>query len=204
VSTRAAASRGRRPGGPDTKGEILAAARESFAHKGFTGTTIRAVAAEAGVDPALVHHYFGSKEELFVASMRLPFDPQELARTISQGGVDRVGERIMQFAIRIWRQPGLRAVITGVARSAASDERAASLLRDLLARTLLPAVEELGLDQPELRASLLWSEIIGLVFGRFVVAVPALADADPDVIAALMAPILQATLTAPIPVPPRP
>jgi AcrR family transcriptional regulator len=190
---------GRRPGATGTRERIVAAAQQAFADAGFDGATIRRIGADAGVDPALIHHYFGSKEELFIASMRLPFDPQELARTITQGGVDGVGERIMRFAIGIWRQPGLRSVITGVARSAASDERAAGLLRDLLARTLLPAVEQLGLDHAELRASLLWSEIIGLVFGRFVVGVPALAQADPELLASVMAPILQATLTAPIP-----
>lgn len=190
---------GRRPGTTGTRDRILTAAQQAFADAGFDGATIRRIAGDAGVDPALVHHYFGSKEELFVSSMRLPFDPHELARTISQGGVEGAGERIMQFAATIWRQHGLRTIVTGVARSAASDERAAGLLRDLLARTLLPAVEELGLDQAELRASLVWSEVMGLVLGRFVVAVPALAEADPDLLAAVMAPILQATLTAPIP-----
>ena len=71
-------SRGRRPGAPDTRAAVLAAARAAFAAKGFGGTTIRAVAADAGVDPALVHHYFGTKDDLFLAAMELPVDPREV------------------------------------------------------------------------------------------------------------------------------
>ncbi len=85
----ARASRGRRPGAPDTRAEVLAAARASFAEKGFRGTTIRAVAAAAGVDPALVHHYFGTKDDLFVAALEIPVDPREILAPVVAAGAGR-------------------------------------------------------------------------------------------------------------------
>lgn len=192
---------GRRPGSNPTRARIAEAATAAFAASGFDGATIRGIARRAGVDPALVHHYFGSKEQLFVATMQLPFDPARLSDILADGGVDGAGERMMQFAVGIWGQPGLRPVVQGVARSAASDRRAAAMLRDLLEAVLVPAIRALGVDQPELRAAVLWSQIIGVVFGRFVVEVDPLTEADPDVLVALLGPALQATMTGPMPVP---
>ena len=192
---------GRRPGASPTRARIAEAATAAFAALGFDGATIRGIARQAGVDPALVHHYFGSKEQLFVATMRLPFEPERLAHTLVSGGVDGLGERIMRFAVEVWEQPGLRPVVQGIARSAASDARAAAILRGLLESILLPAVRSLGIDQPDLRAALLWSQIIGVVFGRFLVQVAPLADADPEVVVAILAPALQAPLTGPLPAP---
>jgi len=189
---------GRRPGATGTRERIAAAATEAFAAAGFDGATIRGIARQAGVDPALVHHYFGSKERLFVATMRLPFDPAQLAATLVSGGIDGIGERIMRFAVGVWSQPGVRPVVQGIARSAASDQQAAAILRGLLEATLLPAIRSLGVDQPELRASLLWSLVIGIVFGRFVVQVSPLAEADPEELVTLVAPALQAVLGGPV------
>jgi AcrR family transcriptional regulator len=189
---------GRRPGSGGTRERIASAATEAFAAAGFDGATIRGIARQAGVDPALVHHYYGSKERLFVATMQLPFDPAQLAQTLVSGGVDGIGERIMRFAVGVWEQPRLRPVVQGIARSAASDPQAAAILRGLLEATLLPAIRNLGVDQPELRASLLWSQVIGVVFGRFVVQVSPLAEADPEDLVAIVAPALQATISGPI------
>ena len=80
--------RGRRPGSPDTRAEILAVAREQFASRGYAGTSMRAVAAAAGVDAALVHHYFGTKDDLFVAALELKVDPREALRPVVEGGID--------------------------------------------------------------------------------------------------------------------
>lgn len=190
---------GRRPGANPTRARIADAATAAFAASGFDGATIRGIARQAGVDPALVHHYFGTKEQLFVATMQLPFDPARLRDMLRAGGIDGVGERIMRFAVEIWRQPGLHPVVQGLARSAASDPRAAAMVRELLDSVLVPAVRGLEVDQPELRAALLWSQVIGVVFGRFVVEVERLREAEPEVLVALLAPALQATLTGPMP-----
>lgn len=189
---------GRRPGSSGTRERIAAAAQQTFAESGFDGATIRSIARRAGVDPALVHHYFGSKEELFVATMQLPFDPQQLVRALVAGGLDGVGERLIRFAVGVWRQPGLQPVVQGIARSATSDERAAASLRRLLESTLLPAIRGLGVDHPDLRASLLWAMLMGVIFGRFVVRVTPLAEADPEELVHLLAPTLQTVLSAPL------
>ena len=93
---------GRRPGGPDTRGEILQAARESFADKGFGATSIRAVAREAGVDAALVHHYFDSKDSLFIEAMALPIDPRQIAARILDGPREELGRRIVTIFLGVW------------------------------------------------------------------------------------------------------
>jgi AcrR family transcriptional regulator len=189
---------GRRPGASETRERIATAATRGFAASGFDGTSIRSIAREAGVDPALVHHYFGSKERLFVETMNLPFDPARLAQAIVAGGVDGVGERIMRFAIEVWERPGLLPIVQGIARSAVSDPGAAGTVRNLLEATLLPAIRELGVDHPELRATIVWSQVIGVVLGRFVIQVPPLAEASPEALVAIVAPALQASLTSPI------
>ena len=107
MSPRAAGTRGRgrRPGGPDTRGQILASARKSFADKGFAGTTIRAVAAEAGVDPALVHHYFGSKDDLFLAALEIRVDPREVVPRVFGPGLDGAAERLLRVFLAVWDDP---------------------------------------------------------------------------------------------------
>jgi AcrR family transcriptional regulator len=186
---------GRRPGTSGSRERILAAARAAFAEGGFEGATIRGIARSAAVDPALVHHYFGTKEQLFVASIELPFDPSGLVDAITEGGVDGVGERIARFALGVWAEPQARAVLVGVFRSAARDERAAATLRGLLERTLLPAVRALELDQPELRAAMAWSQLVGLFLGRYVLRVTPLVTVSGEDLVAVMAPILQRTVT---------
>ncbi len=190
---------GRRPGLSGTRDRILDAARAAFAEAGFDGATIRGIANAAGVDPALVHHYFGTKERLFVAAMELPFDPGALVAAITRGGLEGAGERIAGFVLGVWMDPGATPVLVGVARSAVRDEGAAATLRDLLERTLLPAARGLGVDQPELRASLAWSQIVGLFFGRYILRVGPLVAIPPRRLAAALAPLLQQALTGPIP-----
>ncbi|MGZ4460469.1 MAG: TetR/AcrR family transcriptional regulator, partial [Nocardioidaceae bacterium] len=96
-------SRGRRPGSPDTRAAILDAARGLFASGGFSGTSVRAVAAKAGVDPALVHHYFGTKEDLFVAALALPIDLRDvLAGVAASGEPEQVAERLLRVFFSVW------------------------------------------------------------------------------------------------------
>jgi AcrR family transcriptional regulator len=189
---------GRRPGASGTRERILVAARVAFAEAGFDGATIRGIARSAGVDPALVHHYFGTKERLFVASMQLPFDPATLVAAITRGGLNGAGERVARFAVGVWMDPGATPVLVGVARSALSDAGAASTLRNLMQRTLLPAARGLGVDHPELRASLAWSQIVGLFFGRYILRVGPLEELSPERLVAALAPQLQQALTGPL------
>ncbi len=189
---------GRRPGASGSRERILASARAAFADGGFDGATIRGIARSAAVDPALVHHYFGTKEQLFVASIELPFDPSALVGAITEGGVGGVGDRIARFALGVWAEPQARSVLVGVFRSAARDERAAATLRGLLERTLLPAVRALGLDQPELRAAMAWSQLVGLFLGRYLLRVTPLVTVSDEDLVTVMAPILQRIVTDPL------
>lgn len=172
-------ARGRRPGGSDTKAAIEASARRLFSELGYPRTTMRAIAADAGVDPKLITHFFGSKQQLFVAVVELPFDPETTFDTLLAGGGEDAGRRLAEFQLALLEDPGTRSTLTGIMRAAASEETAAAQIRELIATRLLTALaRHFGAEEPELRASLVASQIVGLTFVRHIVGVPALEHAD--------------------------
>jgi AcrR family transcriptional regulator len=192
-------TRGPRPAGSGTREAIAAAARHQFAEHGYPGTTLRSVAREAGVDTRLVTHYFGSKQALFATVVELPFDPASALDQILRRGPDDAGTRLAQFLLSVLESPGGRRTVTGMLRAAASEDAAAAMIRDLLVeRILTPLTQRIGGDAPELRASLLGSQIAGLAFARHVVGLPRLVQADPATLVAALAPALQHYLTGPI------
>ena len=175
---------------------MLAAAREEFAAKGYDGATVRGIAARAGVDPALVHHYFGSKEGLFASAMQFPIEPAKLVPEILGGGVDQAGERLVRTMLRIWGSPETQGPMLAVVRSALTHDAAAAMLRQFLSRALLRRVAaELDLPQAQLRVSLIASHIVGLAILRYVIRLEPLASASEDEVVALVAPVLQGYLT---------
>ncbi|MFG1674928.1 TetR family transcriptional regulator [Micromonospora sp. NPDC049282] len=194
---------GRRPGNPDTREAILAAARAAFAERGYDATGIRAVAAAAGVDPALVHHYFGAKEELFRAAMAIPVDPAELVPRVMAGGADEVGERLVRTFLSVWDSPaGVAAV--ALLRSAVSNQWTARLLREFLTTQILRRVlTQLDLDPAEapLRGALVATQVAGLAMMRYVIRLEPVASASPDTLALTIGPTLQRYLTGPLPAP---
>ena len=183
---------GRRPGSGDTRAQVLLAARTSFGELGFDGTTIRHVAARAGVDPALVHHYFGSKQQLFVAAMEFPYDLPGMASRILEGPRDELGERFVRSVLELWEAPTTRPLLLGVVRSATTDPTAAAMLRQLLAEGPFLALTR-AIDQPDaaLRATLAGSQLIGLALARYVVAVEPLASVPFEVLVRALAPTVQ-------------
>jgi AcrR family transcriptional regulator len=182
---------------PATRERILAAARASFEERGYDGASIRDVAARAGVDSALVHHYFGSKQQLFVAAMELPFDPAVEVPRLAVGDPERLGERLAAFVLDAWEDPHVRPVIVGLIRSAVSDPIAASMLRDLIVTGPLPAIAAVaGGPDADLRAELAGSQLIGLVLARHVLGVEPLASTDLASLARLLGPALQHYLVA--------
>lgn len=188
---------GRRPGAPETRGRVLAAARASFADRGFDAASIRDVAARAGVDPALVHHYFGSKQQLFVAAMEWPIDPAIAIPRVAAGDVAGIGERLARFVVELWEDPTFQPVIVGLIRSAASDPVAASMLRGLVLGGPLPALAGVaGGPDAALRAELVGAQLIGFAMARYVLRVEPLASADREAIVGLLAPVFQHYLTA--------
>ena len=192
--------RGRRPSGSGTREAILAAAKEHFASLGYPRTTLRAVARAAGVDVRLVTHYFGSKQELFLESVELPFEPEVAFDLVLGPGLEGVGERLARFVLGVLETEAGRQTITGLLRAAASEEEAAAMIRRLLVGRLLgPLAQRLGTDQPELRAALMGSQVAGLTMARHVVQLPALVQASSAQLAAAMAPVFEHYLTEPFP-----
>jgi AcrR family transcriptional regulator len=188
---------GRRPGKQDTREAILAAARATFAERGFDAASIRAIASAAGVDPALVHHYFGAKEELFRATVAIPIDPAELVPGVLAGGPAEVGERLVRTFLSVWDSPVGGAAVA-LLRSAVSNEWTARLLREFLVTQLLRRVlDHLDLDPAEraLRGSLVATQIAGLAMMRYVIRLEPVASADPETLVAAIAPTVQRYLT---------
>ena len=192
--------RGRRPGGPDTRGQILASARRSFADKGFTGTTIRAVAAEAKVDPALVHHYFGSKDDLFLAALEIPVDPRALVPRVFEPGMAGAGERLLRLLLSVWDDPAARLPLIALVRSSLTEETPETLLQQGILRMVLqPLRAALPEEEADRRVQLVASQMIGLVMTRYVLALEPLASQPAEDIVAWVAPTHQRYLDGPLP-----
>jgi AcrR family transcriptional regulator len=187
---------GRRPGPTRTRGAILDAARGAFAARGYDAVSVRSVAREAGVDPALVHRFFGSKEQLFAAALELPVAPGALVTALLAGGVEGVGERLVRTLLMRWDTPGGFAPFLALVRGAVDNEAAATMLREFVTREVLGRIAAVTApDRPELRASIAASQVVGLAMARYIVRVPPLADADREEIVAAVGPTIQRYLT---------
>ena len=182
---------GRRPGTADTRGEILAAARAEFAAKGYDGASVRAIAREASVDPALVHHYFGTKEKVFVAAMELPFVPAERLPAVLEGDPDGLAERLARVFFGMWADPTFRTPMLGLVRSAFTGEHGAAMLREFVGTTLLGRVAQAVGPVDPLRVQAAAAQLVGVVILRYVVRLEPLASASEDEIVALVSPALQ-------------
>lgn len=191
--------RGRRPGTSRAREEILAAARELFATRGFAGTTIRGIAAGAGVDPALVHHYFGTKDDLFMAALELPVDPRALLGPVVAQGADGAAERLLRTFLSVWDDEVNRLAFVGLFRSVL-EPAGERLVRDGFVPVVLePVGEALALDRPRHRMSLVASQVLGLIMARYVLALEPLASLDAELVVATYAPSIQRYLTGDLP-----
>ena len=192
-------SRGRRPGSPDTRAAILDAARALFAAGGLTGTSIRAVAGRAGVDPALVHHYFGTKDDLFVAALALPVDPREVLAPVVALGPDGAGERLLRVFLSVWDDPDLQLPLRALARSL-TDPSGKELMRDgFLTVVIGPLGAALGIEEPERRMPLVASQVLGLILMRYLLEAEPIASMPAEEVVATYAPTIQRYLTGPLP-----
>jgi AcrR family transcriptional regulator len=196
--TRPKRRRGPRADAADTRGAVLQAARARFAAHGYDGTRLRDVAADADVDVALVSYFFGSKDGLFAAAMTLPINPARIVEELAAAGTERLGERLARTLLtRLDAADG--GAFVGLVRSAAGNEQAAELLRGFVEREVLGRLARaVDAPDPELRAALAGSQVVGMVMARYVVRVRPLADADPETIVAAVAPTLQRYLTGDI------
>lgn len=207
MSARSASSgrrTGRRSGESTTREAILDAARARFAGHGYEGATIRAIAADAGVDPALVHHFYGTKERLFVAAMRFPAVPSEIIERAAEAGRDRLGETLVRTVLDLWDTPEAREPVIGLLRSAVTNEPAAEMLRGFVASAILGTVGGFVQDEDaELRASLVASQIVGLGIVRFVLRLEPVASASAEDLVAAIGPTVQRYLTGEVRPPAR-
>jgi AcrR family transcriptional regulator len=196
---------GRRPGVSGTREAILDAARRAFAEQGYQRATIRGVAELAGVDPALVHHYFGTKQDLFVAAVQLPINPVPQLMAVLGEDPDRTGERIVEVFLSVWDHAADRSPLLALIRSAVGDERAAAMLREFITEEVLGQLaHRLGSPDARLRATLVASQLIGLAMARYIVRVEPLASAPAAELTAAVGPTLQRYLTGDVAAAPRP
>lgn len=192
---------GRRRGNPDTRRSILDAAAASFADNGFLGTTIRKIANRAGVDPALVHHYFGSKQELFLASVRIPIDITAVARSLVVGDREELGQRIVRTILTAWDGPAQPALLA-LLRSTLADEGSRNLLREFVVTQIISKVlRGAGIEKQELdlRGSLVFSQVLGLIVTRYLIRFGPLAQSSAEQVAELIGPNLQRYITGELP-----
>ncbi|MFI1933228.1 TetR family transcriptional regulator [Streptomyces sp. NPDC020330] len=179
-------------GGPDARTRILEAARTEFAERGYDRTSIRGIAKSAGVDAALVHHYFGTKDEVFAAAVEVTFEPALVVHTVLAGPPEGLGERLARFFLSVWEDPATRSPLLAILRSALTHEAAAKVLGEFVLRRLLERIAaELDVPDATFRAELAASHMIGIAMLRYMIRAEPLASADPEDIVAMVAPALQ-------------
>jgi AcrR family transcriptional regulator len=187
--------RGRRPGGTDTRAQLLEAARVEFAERGYDGATVRMIAERAGVDPAMVNHWFGGKEALFTATLHIPVDPAVILAEVVPGDPEHLGERIIGRFLQVWDTTGA-AQFAALVQSVASHDVAARMMREFITTILVgKVVSTVAPDQVELRAGLCGTQLVGLAMIRYVLKLEPLASADHPTVIAAVAPNLQRYLT---------
>ncbi len=188
---------GRRPGNPDTRQQILDSAREVFASNGFTKASIRRIATGAGVDPALVHHYFGSKDELFLATVAVPVNPRAVVEQLLREGTECLGTRMITAILGVWDSPAGSALLAAL-RTAIGDPGSTNALSQFVTAeivTRLLGTMNYPAAEAELRGALVASQVLGVIVGRYVLPVGGLERLGPETIAAAVGPTLQTYLT---------
>ncbi|MEU9912631.1 TetR family transcriptional regulator [Streptomyces sp. NPDC051001] len=193
--------RGRPPGteSADTRDRILTAAREEFSERGYEKTSVRGIAKAAGVDSALVHHYFGTKEQVFEAAVEVAFSPAlKMRDVVLEGPLESAGERMTRFVFGLWENPVTRKPLLAIIRSAVNNEAAAAVFRRLVATQLMRRIAgELDTPDAELRAELAAAQLVGVAMMRYVIRIEPVASADVELIIARVAPVVQGHLTNP-------
>ena len=191
--------RGRRAGESGTRATIESTARRMFATLGYDRTTVRQVALEAGVDPALVVHYFGSKVALFAQVADLPAAPDLVVARLADGPRREAGRRLASFVLETLESEDGRHRMLALVRAATSEPEATRLLRERITTELLqPVAERIGGGHAEYRASLVMMHVVGLAMARYVIQVEPLASLPAAAVAADLAPRLQACLSGPL------
>lgn len=191
---------GRPPGPSDTRDRILDTARELFARNGIDKTSIRAIAAGAGVDPALVHHYFGTKTQLFAAAIHIPIDPMTVIRPLREVPVEQIGHTLPSLLLPLWDSELGKGIVATLRSVLAGND--VSLVRSFLQEII---VAEVGarVDNPpgsaRIRVQFVASQLVGVVMARYILELEPFKSLPVDQIADTIAPTLQRYLTGELP-----
>lgn len=185
---------GRRPGSDSTREAVLSAARKSFASKGFRATTVRSVAADAGVSPSMIHHFFATKDALFLAAIRMPIDPEVILAKVLSGPRDQLPERMVRTFVTTWQDPVTGPAMRSVVRAAVADEEQAAGLRAFAEHVMLPRATK-ALALPAIRVTAAISLLLGYALAGQLIGIEPLASATVDDLVALLTPAVAAILT---------
>ena len=184
--------RGRPRGETDSRDRIMTAAVDEFGEHGYDGATIRAIATRADVDSALVHHYFGTKADLFAAAVGMPMRPDLAVPEILAGPREEVGERVVRFVLEAFEQPEVRRRGVALLRAAVGSKLTTPVFAGFLSRELLSRIAHaLETDDAALRATLAASQIAGLLMARYVLKLAPIAETEIDVLVARIGPTVQ-------------
>ncbi|BBX27251.1 TetR/AcrR family transcriptional regulator [Mycolicibacterium alvei] len=187
--------RGRRPGQPGTRDELVATARRMFAEGGYDKTSLRDIAAAARVDPALIRHYFGSKADLFRTTVGWPFDPEQFSRLLLDDGTADLAERLTAAFFEFWEQPDTRSPLLAILRGAATHEESASLVRQFIEQRLYPQIATaLGGADAELRVDLAMGQLLGIAYLRHILRIEPIASQSTEELIARAVPAVRAHL----------
>ena len=192
-------------GAPDTREQILASARQAFAEHGYDKASVRAIARGAGVDSALVHHYFGTKEQVFAAAVAAAAAPAATAlQSIPKDHPAAVGEQMVRFFLGIWENPQTRGPLLAIARSALTNDTAARIFRGFIMEQVVRhmAAKIDGADAP-LRVQLAAAQLVGTAILRYLLSVEPLASAPLEEVIGRLIPVVQGHLTGEPPPSPR-
>lgn len=188
-----------RPGrwrtGERSRRRVLDAARALFAERGYDRTTIRRIAAEAQVDPAMVYYFFETKSRLFSAALEMPVNPAERVASELAEGLDGLGRRIVRHFLGVWDQAPTIEPLLALLRSAPTDERSAAMFTEYIEREIITRIATAVPEPARLRAELVGSHLMGLMLARYVLRIEPLASTPPDTVANWMGPTLQRYLT---------
>lgn len=195
--------RGRRPGNQDTRETILAAARHAFAEDGYDATSVRRIAAAAGVDAGLVHHYFTTKEQLFQTAVDFPVDLSSTLQRVTQGPVEELGHRLVDTFVHAWEHPVSGPALQAVLRGALTNRVSARLVREFftvqISRSMVVRLDGVvPAHEVPARATFVASQLIGLATVRYLLRFEPLASTRPEAVIATLAPTVQRYLTGEI------
>jgi AcrR family transcriptional regulator len=193
---------GRRQGYSSTREDIIRSAQKLFAERGFRGATMRAIAMDARVDAALIHHFFTSKEGVFSAAVGDAFRPGQILEAVLPAGPGEVGGRLVRAFLALWDDPKTRDPMLAVVRSAVSYDDAARLVSDFVTTQVIGHVVKLhAASDKELRTTLIGSQVIGMLMVRYVIKIEPLSSLAPDAVSALLGPVIDRYLIDDLDVP---